>query len=77
MYECALSQVAALSATGTATDGQHLDAEHALRDAHQMLVETRVYWYSFVHEGIKTGLKGGRLVLCVSSPPDRLRKPWR
>ncbi|WVQ72607.1 hypothetical protein IAR50_002165 [Cryptococcus sp. DSM 104548] len=68
MYEAALSQVYTLcshmandydgrpSATASINGGVADDLE-------MTTVRVRVYWYSFVHEGITTGLKGGRLTL--------------
>ncbi|KAK8864304.1 hypothetical protein IAR55_001551 [Kwoniella newhampshirensis] len=68
MYEGAISQVFTLcSSGGMGYDGQP-SAAGALnggQDESQdlLVVRVRVYWYAFVHEGITTGLKGGRLHL--------------
>lgn len=59
MYEAATAQVfslCSLSAIG-------YDGESATLGPDAELLRVRLYWYSFVHEGITTGLKGGRLVL--------------
>lgn len=61
MYECALGQVFQLcSAAALDYNGlpQHLKPGDEL-------IRRRLYWYAFVHEGITTGLKGGRMVLSV------------
>ncbi|WVR07145.1 hypothetical protein IAU60_004186 [Kwoniella sp. DSM 27419] len=70
MYEGAISQVFTLcsftamgydgqpSATAGVNGGTDLDNGQDL-----VWVRVRVYWYAFVHEGITTGLKGGRLHL--------------
>ncbi|WVW83759.1 hypothetical protein I302_105780 [Kwoniella bestiolae CBS 10118] len=70
MYEAAISQVFTLcSFVAMGYDGQpsgtagvnggsdDLDGQDLVR------VRVRIYWYAFVHEGITTGLKGGRLHL--------------
>ncbi|KAG7531622.1 hypothetical protein FFLO_04206 [Filobasidium floriforme] len=59
MYECAVAQVFALcSLSSLGYDGiqHHLGPEGDI-------IRVRLYWYTFVHEGITSGLKGGRLVL--------------
>ncbi|OCF36737.1 hypothetical protein I316_01333 [Kwoniella heveanensis BCC8398] len=70
MYESAISQVFTLcsfiamgydgqpSATASVNGGTD---DYNGQDL--VLVRVRVYWYAFVHEGITTGLKGGRLHL--------------
>ncbi|KAJ9105907.1 hypothetical protein QFC20_004144 [Naganishia adeliensis] len=59
MYECALGQVFQLcSAAALDYDG----LPQALKPEDE-LIRRRLYWYAFVHEGITTGLKGGRMVL--------------
>nr|ODN88362.1 hypothetical protein L203_02975 [Cryptococcus depauperatus CBS 7841] len=68
MYEAALSQVFTLrSFTALNDDGQPSSAssvhEGDSSDYNMSIVRLRVYWYAFVHEGITTGLKGGRLHL--------------
>ncbi|RXK40132.1 hypothetical protein M231_02589 [Tremella mesenterica] len=70
MYESAVSQVHALcSFNALGYDGQPSAASSAnggtdSREGRDyLLVRVRVYWYAFVHEGITTGLKGGRLHL--------------
>jgi hypothetical protein len=59
MYECAVAQVFALcSLSSMGYDGlQHFPGPDG------DIVRVRLYWYTFVHEGITSGLKGGRLVL--------------
>ncbi|WWD17398.1 hypothetical protein CI109_101839 [Kwoniella shandongensis] len=68
MYESAISQVFQLCSfggldydgapSGTASVNGGQDDPQDL-----VTVRVRVYWYAFVHEGITTGLKGGRLHL--------------
>lgn len=59
MYECALGQVFQLcSASALGYDGLPYTIDPA-----NELIRRRLYWYAFVHEGITTGLKGGRMVL--------------
>jgi hypothetical protein len=59
MYECAVAQVFALcSLSSMGYDGlQHFAGPEG------DIIRVRLYWYTFVHEGITSGLKGGRLVL--------------
>lgn len=59
MYECALGQTFQLcSASALGYDG----LPHRI-DPDDELMRRRLYWYAFVHEGITTGLKGGRMIL--------------
>jgi hypothetical protein len=59
MYECAVAQVFALcSLSSLGYDGM----QHNLGPEGD-IIRVRLYWYTFVHEGITSGLKGGRLVL--------------
>lgn len=71
MYECALGQVATLTAAGVLGSNGGLGsdplAESGPPDPAEVMTQVRLYWYSFVNESIKTGLKGGRLILCVSN----------
>jgi hypothetical protein len=58
MYEATLSQVYTLcSPTNHSVlhsgQGSYCDA----------LVRARVFWYAYVHEGVRTALRGGRLYL--------------
>ncbi|KAF8590449.1 hypothetical protein K439DRAFT_87429 [Ramaria rubella] len=58
MYETAINQVYTLCSLASprsvnSGQGEQVDA----------LVRARIYWYAFVHEGITTGLRGGRLHL--------------
>ncbi|WWC89458.1 uncharacterized protein L201_004382 [Kwoniella dendrophila CBS 6074] len=70
MYESAISQVFTLcSFVAMGYDGQP-SATAAINGGSDDLagqdlvrVRVRIYWYAFVHEGITTGLKGGRLHL--------------
>lgn len=68
MYECAVGQVYSLCSFAAINyDGLPASASAAnggtdeTADGH--LVRVRIYWYAFVHEGITTGLKGGRMIL--------------
>ncbi|KIJ44214.1 hypothetical protein M422DRAFT_30390 [Sphaerobolus stellatus SS14] len=58
MYETAINQVYTLCSIApprsvNSGQGDHVDA----------MVRARIYWYAFVHEGVTTGLRGGRLHL--------------
>ena len=60
MYETAINQVYTLCSLASprsvnSGQGDQVDA----------LVRARIYWYAFVHEGITTGIRGGRLHLLV------------
>ena len=60
MYEVAINQVYTLCSQAAVTTvnsgrGQYVDAA----------VRARIFWYAHVHEGITTGLRGGRLLLYV------------
>lgn len=81
MYECAVGQVYSLCSFAAINyDGLPASASAAnggtdeAADSH--LVRVRIYWCkccviavltsdAFVHEGITTGLKGGRMILYV------------
>ena len=61
MYEAAVNQVYTLCSLANVTtinsgQGEYIDAA----------VRARIFWYAHIHEGITTGLRGGRLLLCVS-----------
>lgn len=54
MYEAAINQVYTLCSLPSPNGrGEEVD----------IMVRARIYWYAFVHEGITTGLRGGRLHL--------------
>ncbi|OAX40042.1 hypothetical protein K503DRAFT_809201 [Rhizopogon vinicolor AM-OR11-026] len=58
MYEATLSQIYSLCSLASPSSinsgqGPYCDA----------LVRARVFWYAYVHEGVRTGLRGGRLYL--------------
>jgi hypothetical protein len=56
MYEATVSQVYTLCSLGSLVksgQGEFVDA----------LVRARIFWYGHVHEGITSGLRGGRLIL--------------
>ena len=58
MYEVAINQVYTLCSLASVTSvnsgrGEFVDAA----------VRARIFWYAHVHEGITTGLRGGRLLL--------------
>ncbi|EPQ58392.1 hypothetical protein GLOTRDRAFT_120144 [Gloeophyllum trabeum ATCC 11539] len=58
MYESTLSQIYTLCSLSPPApvhsgQGEYIDA----------LVRARIFWYAYAHEGITTGLKGGRLYL--------------
>ncbi|KDQ60654.1 hypothetical protein JAAARDRAFT_204482 [Jaapia argillacea MUCL 33604] len=58
MYETTLNQIYTLCSLSPASSvssghGEYIDA----------LVRSRIFWYAHVHEGVTTGLRGGRLIL--------------
>ncbi|THH06755.1 hypothetical protein EW145_g3862, partial [Phellinidium pouzarii] len=58
MYEAAINQVYTLCSLASVTSinsgqGEYVDAA----------VRARIFWYAHVHEGVTTGLRGGRLLL--------------
>lgn len=58
MYEAAINQVYTLCSLASVTSvnsgqGEYVDA----------VVRARIFWYAHVHEGVTTGLRGGRLLL--------------
>lgn len=60
MYEVAINQVYTLCSLASASSmksssGDFVDAT----------LQARIFWYAHVHEGITTGLRGGRLLLYV------------
>lgn len=62
MYEAAINQVYTLCSLASVTSvksgqGEYVDAA----------VRARIFWYAHVHEGMTTGLRGGRLLLYVHS----------
>ena len=60
MYEAAVGQVYMLC---------RIADVHSVRSGQGQVtdsfVRARIFWYAHVHEGITTGLKGGRLILCA------------
>lgn len=60
MYEAAVQQVYTLCQHDGVATG--LSAE--IR-ASNTLVRARIFWYAYVHEGLTTGLRGGRLLMFV------------
>ncbi|KII88691.1 hypothetical protein PLICRDRAFT_162020, partial [Plicaturopsis crispa FD-325 SS-3] len=58
MYETTLSQVYSLCSLASPSSAHSGQGPHG--DA---LVRARIFWYAHVHEGITTGLRGGRLIL--------------
>ncbi|CDZ96900.1 hypothetical protein [Phaffia rhodozyma] len=66
IYEAVVNQVYSLCSLSTATYEIFEDRDAVKRDGHhdeEFIVKVRIYWYCFVHEAIKTGLKGGKLML--------------
>lgn len=58
MYESAINQVYTLCSIASVSSvnsgrGEFVDAA----------VRARIFWYAYAHEGITTGLRGGRLLL--------------
>lgn len=67
MYECVIGQVYSLCSSSSVSYELHADRQLATSErTPDAVVRARVYWYCFVHEAIKTGLKGGRLVMYAS-----------
>jgi len=62
MYEAAVQQVYTLCQH----DGVIINGSPEVRAA-TALVRARIFWYAHVHEGITTGLRGGRLLMFVAS----------
>jgi hypothetical protein len=62
MYEAAVQQVYTLCQH----DGVIISGSPEVRAA-TALVRARIFWYAHVHEGITTGLRGGRLLMFVAS----------
>lgn len=62
MYEAAVQQVYTLCQH----DGVATGASSEVRAANA-LVRARIFWYAYVHEGLTTGLRGGRLLMFVIS----------
>lgn len=60
MYECAVAQVFSMCSLSAMNYDGYLGNAGG---PNSEMIRIRLYWYSFVHEGITTGLKGGRLVL--------------
>jgi len=58
MYETAINQVYTLCSIASP---QSVNSGQG--DQVDTLVRARIYWYAFVHEGVTTGLRGGRLHL--------------
>ena len=61
MYEAAVQQVYTLCQH----DGILVNGSPEVRAA-TALVRARIFWYAHVHEGITTGLRGGRLLMFVA-----------
>jgi len=66
MYKAALSQAHALCTLATFSDGPS-PPTNPFPDTSDDTVRARIYWYAHMHEGLSTGMQGGRLVLYVSS----------
>ncbi|KAG8749414.1 hypothetical protein FRC14_001390, partial [Serendipita sp. 396] len=58
MYECAIQQVYTLCQHDGVLAG--VTSENRVANA---LVRARIFWYAHVHEGLTTGLRGGRLLM--------------
>ncbi|KAF7295332.1 Zn(2)-C6 fungal-type domain-containing protein [Mycena indigotica] len=59
MYEATLNQAAACALSGGASMSLH-SFPHASDDS---IVRARILWYAYMHEGITTGMRGGRFIL--------------
>jgi hypothetical protein len=60
MYEATLSQTQALCTLASSPSEPSSSFSHASEDA---VIRARIFWYAHMHEGISTGMRGGRLVL--------------
>jgi hypothetical protein len=63
MYEAAIQQVYTLCQHDGVTTGLSQEARAA-----NAMVRARIFWYAHVHEGLTTGLRGGRLLMYVEFP---------
>ncbi|KAF7311550.1 Zn(2)-C6 fungal-type domain-containing protein [Mycena kentingensis (nom. inval.)] len=59
MYEATLNQAAACTLSGGPSLSTH-SFPHASDDS---IVRARILWYAYMHEGITTGMRGGRFIL--------------
>ncbi|KAJ7632193.1 hypothetical protein FB45DRAFT_911775 [Roridomyces roridus] len=59
MYEATLSQAALCALSGGPSMATH-SFMHASDDT---IIRARILWYAFMHEGMTTGMRGGRFVL--------------
>lgn len=59
MYDATLSQTQALCTLAGPSGSIHSYPD-ASDDA---VVRAQIFWYAHIHEGISTGMRGGRLVL--------------
>jgi hypothetical protein len=60
IYEAAVQQVYTLCQHDGVTTGLSVETRAA-----NALVRARIFWYAHVHEGLTTGLRGGRLLMYV------------
>ena len=63
MYEATINQVytlCSLASVSSVNSGQGEFVDAAVR--------ARIFWYAHIHEGVTTGLRGGRLLLYALSP---------
>ena len=65
IYEATLSQVQALCILSASTSPGFEEAA----------IRARIFWYAYTHEGIATGIRGGRFVLYVHTSLDRYQFP--
>jgi len=65
MYEAAIQQVYTLCQHDGVTTGLSQETRAA-----NAMVRARIFWYAHVHEGLTTGLRGGRLLLYVDFSPS-------
>ncbi|XP_006458258.1 hypothetical protein AGABI2DRAFT_183343 [Agaricus bisporus var. bisporus H97] len=59
IHEATLSQVRVLCSPSHSTLGQTSTSN----DSNDILLRARIFWYTHTHEGLITGMKGGRFVL--------------
>lgn len=61
IHETTLSHVLALCTSNTQLSG-HTGLSNG---QNEMLILARIFWYAYTHEGLTTGMKGGRFVLDI------------
>ncbi|KAF8078106.1 hypothetical protein FPV67DRAFT_1405405 [Lyophyllum atratum] len=63
MYEATLSQAQALCTLATSSNGPSPPINPFPDASDDTIIRARIFWYAHMHEGLSTGMRGGRLVL--------------